>query len=200
VAGLGGVADLGGVSGLDGVAGLGGTTAGIGSNANGGSAGATEEGDWSLPCANFCRSVFGGCAESIWELYADCLADCSKSADSVPPECRDLTRSYVYCTSPTGDCATREVQGCSVETQTLAACLLGDLTTCAFNMVPELEGCTLRASCGMATLVVQCDAENDGTGTSLCDCTSSGSRVGSPHVDGIGIIACANALRRCMPP
>ncbi len=62
------------------------------------------------------------------------------------------------------------------------------------------DGCRATYSCSEGKLRVECDGENDGTGTSLCDCYADGEHFWPYHdlFEGEGPDSCFNALNSCV--
>jgi hypothetical protein len=151
-------------------------------------------------CRRFCADWLSRCKTPYEEPRA-CELDCGAAEQSVPAECGAALASSLDCSGAIEDCSTGNLPAsCETPAKELASCLLRDRTSCVIAKA-EVEGCTLSTSCGARTGQVQCDGENDGTGTSNCDCTHVG--TGAPptrrnaHVKGIGLVACVNAAPRC---
>lgn len=82
---------------------------------------------------------------------------------------------------------------------------LAELAGCSTNYVSVIpsvsytDGCRLGLRCGGSDLWVECDGENDGTNTSLCECWRDGEQkrmAGSPY-PGEGPDACFAAAVAC---
>jgi hypothetical protein len=59
----------------------------------------------------------------------------------------------------------------------LSSCHFGQLSLVPLQVIPrtresvsQIDGCKLELTCHAGKLTVSCDGEQDGTGTSLCDC------------------------------
>ena len=87
-------------------------------------------------------------------------------------------------------------------TTALAGCEL-EHTTLKPSELSARDGCELRLRCGKTAVRTECDGENDGTNTSLCDCERDGVR--DQHVlkdlyQGEGPDSCLAAAVHCKAP
>ncbi len=90
----------------------------------------------------------------------------------------------------------------------LAGCRWGQLTLVPQQVVPrsadvagKVDGCKLDLQCQPGKLTVGCDGEEDGTGTSLCDCYIDGRTLRLPKSDpwvGEGATTCHAAAALCL--
>jgi hypothetical protein len=84
----------------------------------------------------------------------------------------------------------------------------GDMGTCAIEHMtlrpmadsPAVDGCELDLRCERGDLRVDCDDEQDGTGTSLCDCYLNGKqlRTTSGPISDPGAASCYAAAPGCL--
>jgi hypothetical protein len=84
----------------------------------------------------------------------------------------------------------------------LAGCEL-EHTTLKPSELSASDGCVLRLRCGNTAVQTECDGENDGTNTSLCECERDGVR--DAHVlknlyQGEGPESCLAAAVHCKAP
>jgi hypothetical protein len=79
------------------------------------------------------------------------------------------------------------------------SCTGGPLKITSSPLSPT-DGCDATFYCpGARTVLVRCDGENDGTGTSLCDCEENGRRASvSGTVPGEAPDSCLAAAERCL--
>ena len=87
-------------------------------------------------------------------------------------------------------------------TTALAGCELEHTMLKPSELSPR-DGCELRLRCGNTAVQTQCDGENDGTNTSLCECERDGVR--DAHVlkdlyQGEGPDSCLAAAVHCKTP
>lgn len=78
-------------------------------------------------------------------------------------------------------------------------CDVEEVTVTPSELSPT-DGCEATYTCSEGVLVVSCDGENDGTGTSLCDCDADGEFF-YPYgelFEGEGPDSCFNALSSCV--
>jgi hypothetical protein len=95
----------------------------------------------------------------------------------------------------------------------LSSCQLGQLSLVPLQEFPRateprsresvspVDGCKLELTCQVGKLTVTCDGEQDGTGTSLCDCYLDGQTLRLPESDpwpGEGAQTCHNAAPLCL--
>jgi hypothetical protein len=67
--------------------------------------------------------------------------------------------------------------------------------------VNQVDGCKLELRCHAGKLTVSCDGEQDGAGTSLCDCYLDGESLRLPRSDpwpGEGANTCYAAAALCL--
>ena len=89
----------------------------------------------------------------------------------VPP----YWKVYVCCTAPEGfDCSDVPIDAPRPE-RSAEECALRESSEFASELSPT-DGCTAVFDCGGTTLRVECDGENDGTGTSGCMCEFGSTR------------------------
>jgi hypothetical protein len=105
--------------------------------------------------------------------------------------------------------------GCGQLREALRLCVEGPamdpfdtVAGCELSRVDEIpsehsptDGCDATYACDDGVeLVVRCDGENDGSGTSLCSCAiGTDTRDAGAPVDGEGAEACLAALDACVP-
>jgi hypothetical protein len=90
----------------------------------------------------------------------------------------------------------------------LASCHFDQLSLVPLQVVPrtresanQVDGCKLELTCRAGKLTVDCDGEQDGTGTSLCDCYLDGRPIRLPKRDpwaGEGANVCHSAAALCL--
>lgn len=90
----------------------------------------------------------------------------------------------------------------------LSGCRLEQLSLIPLQFIPprpafvnHVDGCKLELACQPGKLTVACDGEQDGTGTSLCECYRDGQTVRLPKNDpwaGEGAHTCHAAAALCL--
>jgi hypothetical protein len=84
----------------------------------------------------------------------------------------------------------------------LVGCALEHIRVSA-SQLSARDGCAMRLRCGTTKVETWCDGENDGTGTSLCECARDGvrddHRLQNPY-QGEAPDACLAAAVRCKTP
>jgi hypothetical protein len=90
----------------------------------------------------------------------------------------------------------------------LAGCRFDQIGLVPLEQVPAIadavspvDGCMLELSCGPGKLSIRCDGEEDGTGTSLCECSLSGQPLRLPRSGvwpGVGAETCHDAAALCL--
>jgi hypothetical protein len=212
--GDGGTASGGGTGG-SGTGAAGGTVPGTGgSGGTGGSAGragaASEGGDGSSgedpttiddACRYLCVRLNPTCRDS--SFYVRCHDDCVMGNTGVPDECTGKQVDYLVCIGNTelscGSVSETPAACLNAEWE-LVRCLLGESLApgCESRMTTQgLSSCTIVTTCGGIERSVICDGEDDGTGTSLCDCYRDGELTGSAAPQALGILACADTMNLC---
>jgi len=152
----------------------------------------------------------------------------SPRLDGVVPECfgdswraGETTACNSYCRSQSF-IVTRCIESHREEMTVRAPCECGpaglsaELASCHFDqlslvprqvippqgeLVNPVDGCQLELTCDAGKLTVSCDGEEDGTGTSLCDCYLDGQRVhrfNSAPWPGEGAHTCHAAAALCL--
>ena len=90
----------------------------------------------------------------------------------------------------------------------LSSCHFDQLTLVPLQVIPrasepvnQVDGCKLELTCHAGKLSINCDGEQDGTGTSLCDCYLDGRPLRLPKRDpwaGEGANTCHSAAALCL--
>jgi hypothetical protein len=91
-----------------------------------------------------------------------------------------------------------ELSGCRLEQLTLTPLQTIPRTA---DFVNRVDGCKLKLACQPGELTITCDGEQDGTGTSLCECYRDGQTVRLPRSDpwpGEGAQTCHAAAALCL--
>jgi hypothetical protein len=110
-------------------------------------------------------------------------------------------RSTTYqCVSDHWTAVGRHKAECGVQGRDpeVAGCTLQTFRTKPTTLSP-VDGCDLVLRCGKSDVVVGCDGENDGTSTSLCDCSRDGVSVRLPQslYAGEAPASCVAAAQHC---
>jgi len=155
-------------------------------------------------CWSFCRTWESACPNTA-PLNSVCAGDCIAGNADVPERCAAAAAAYLYCAGAPDDCSDRTATpaGCTTEESVYLACVLGDVPSNCLRNPPTtgFDGCKLETFCGNdGNYSITCDSEDDGSGTSLCDCSIDGVYERALVVKGIGALACARATELCGPP
>jgi hypothetical protein len=144
--------------------------------------------------------------DSSWA--PDCQEGWQAPFDLTPVECSPTCTGHEvfvrYCAE--GHQASRIIEANCASCPTtlpagLAQCRI-DYATIKPSELSSIDGCKLELTCGNEKLVTECDGENDGTNTSLCDCKINGkeARHVSNPVRGEAPEACLRAAEKCLSP
>ena len=129
-----------------------------------------------------------------------CSSQC-RSRSFVVTRCVDSRREEAVLQAPC-ECGPAELS------PELAGCRLEQLSLTPLQVIPpkpafvnRVDGCKLELACQPGKLTVACDGEQDGTGTSLCECYRDGQTVRLPKSDpwpGEGAHTCHAAAALCL--
>ena len=157
-------------------------------------------------------SAPGGALEP--EAALDCLGGESwRSGPTIACSSQCRSRSFVVtrCVGSRREEAVLQAPcecGPAVLSAELSECRLEQLSLIPLQFIPpgpafanHVDGCKLELACRPGKLTVTCDGEQDGTGTSLCECYRDGQTVRLPRSDpwvGEGAHTCHAAAALCL--
>ncbi len=153
-------------------------------------------------CSSFCRTWWAACPDPAPDADL-CVEDCVAGSGEIPARCAVELSEYLYCAGEPEDCRFRSETpaACATANTALLECLYPPLPSeCVTqNLDAGFDGCEWSRVCDVAEYLIRCDAEDDGYGTSLCDCLLNGKYVTDITTKGIGALACAQAAEACGP-
>jgi hypothetical protein len=127
------------------------------------------------------------------------------------PQCRSRSFVVTRCLGPRREEAVLQAPcecGPAALSPELSDCRLEQLSLIPLQFIPptpafvnRVDGCKLELACQPGKLTVTCDGEQDGTGTSLCECYRDGLTVRLPRSDpwaGEGARTCYAAAALCL--
>ncbi|MDF3071084.1 MAG: hypothetical protein K0R38_6685 [Polyangiaceae bacterium] len=126
-------------------------------------------------------------------------------------QCRSQSFVVTRCVGPRREEAVLQAPcecGPAALSPKLSGCRLQQLSLMPLQFVPpqrafenRVDGCKLELACQPGKLTITCDGEQDGTGTSLCECYRDGQTVRLPRTDpwpGDGAHTCHAAAALCL--
>jgi predicted esterase len=141
------------------------------------------------------------------------LTQCANASESIPARCELYeaepcgSRSFGYratsfeCVNSVWTRVSKSPAECGVERRdpVVAGCNL-QLFRTRPSAQSKTDACDLVMRCGRVQTVVTCDGENDGTGSSLCECTRNGVAVQLPQsvYAGEAPQSCVAAAQQCV--